>query len=213
MTHKHRHFWRTTTQILALALFLFLLAQNKLTLWVLLFGAAALLSVVFGRFYCSWICPMNSSFRVIHSLYGRLGLRRLKTPRFFKNPVTRGLILVLFVGSMVIMKQRKIPVNMLLYITLASILITLFFDEAFWHRRLCPFGTILSITSRKSRTNMKVDEEACIACGKCQKVCPSGSLITLADKKRRNLPQECLLCGSCTAVCPTAACDLGWHKG
>ena len=211
MTTKHHNIRRTAVQILALGLFLFLLIQNKLTLWVILFGAAALLSVIFGRFYCSWICPMNSSFRVIQAIYGKLGLKRFKTPGFFKNPVTRGLILVLFVGAMIIMKKNQIPVNMLLYITLASLLITLFFEEAFWHRRLCPFGTILSLTSRKSRYTMKVNEEECIACGKCQKVCPSGSLITLDNKKRRNMPNECLLCGNCTAACPTGACRLGWH--
>jgi polyferredoxin len=169
MSNKHRNFWRTTVQVLALGVFLFLLAQNRLTLWVLLFGAAALLSVVFGRFYCSWICPMNSSFRVIQALYDKLAFKRHKTPKIFKNPVIRGLVLVVFVGTMVIMKKRNIPVNMLLYITLASILITLFFEEAFWHRRLCPFGTILNITSRKSRFTMRVDKEVCIACGKCQK--------------------------------------------
>lgn len=42
MMSKQRNFWRTTVQVLAIGLFLFLLAQNRLTLWVILFGAAAL---------------------------------------------------------------------------------------------------------------------------------------------------------------------------
>ena len=211
MTQKQRNIGRTAAQITSAALFLFLLARNRLTLWVFLFGISALFSLFFGRFYCSWICPMNSSFRIIQGLYGKRGRKRLKTPKFFQSGLIRGLILVFFISAMLILKKQKIPVNMLPVITLASILITLVFEEAFWHRRLCPFGTILGLTSRKSRYTMKVEEEKCIACGKCQKVCPSGSLITRENQKRRNITRECLLCGNCTTACPTTACQMGWN--
>jgi polyferredoxin len=176
-------------------------------MWIVLFGAAAVLSIFFGRFYCSWICPMNTSFRLIGWIYKKLKIKRFKTPGFLKNNVFRIILLVLFIASMVIMKRMKVKVDMILYITVFAIFLTLIFEENMWHRRLCPFGTILSITSRKARYHLEINEEDCISCGKCQSVCPSDSIITLENKKRRNMNHECLLCGKCIDVCPKSVCE------
>ena len=197
---------RVVSEIAAAALFLILLKNQKLQLWIIIFGITALLSFFWGRFYCSWICPMNTAFRGINWIYGKLKISRLKTPRFLRNNILRTVLLILFVASMIVIKKMNLKLNILLYITLFAILITLFFVEEFWHRRLCPFGTILSLTSRKSRLTMNIDEQTCTACGKCQKVCPTSSIVTLENKKRRNTSHECLLCGKCIEACPTSVC-------
>jgi polyferredoxin len=197
---------RVVSEITAAVLFFILLKNQKLQLWIIIFGITALLSVFWGRFYCSWICPMNTAFRGINWIYGKLKISRLKTPKFLRNDVLRIALLVLFIASMIVIKMMNLKLNMLLYLTLFAILLTLFFEEEFWHRRLCPFGMILSLTSRKSRLSMDIDEQACISCGKCQKVCPTSSIVTLENKKRRNTSHECLLCGRCIDVCPTSIC-------
>ena len=197
---------RVVSEITAAALFLILLKNQKLQLWIIIFGITALLSFFWGRFYCSWICPMNTAFRGINWIYGKLKISRLKTPKFLRNNILRTVMLILFVASMIIIKKMNLKLNILLYITLFAILLTLLFEEEFWHRRLCPFGTILKSTSRKSRLTMNIDEQTCIACGKCQKVCPTSSIVTLENKKRKNTSHECLLCGKCIEACPTSVC-------
>ncbi|MCD6343412.1 MAG: 4Fe-4S binding protein [Spirochaetaceae bacterium] len=198
------------TGLISIGVFVFLLLNHKLQLWIVVFGVSAILSTLLGRFYCSWICPMNTSFKIIDSVYRKLGIKRLKAPEFLSNRFVRIGVLVLFVAAMVLFKRFGIKLNALLYLTIFSVLLTLIFQETFWHRHLCPFGTILSFTSRKALYSMKINEEECIECGKCQEVCPTGSILTLENGKRRNTSHECLLCGKCTEVCPVSVCQLEW---
>ncbi len=200
------------TGFLAIGLFVFLRLQHKLQLWIVVFGISAVFSILLGRFYCSWICPMGTVFKVIDMVYRKLGIRRLRAPGFLSNRFLRIAILFVFAVSMVSLKRLGIKIDILLYLTLFGILVTLFFQETFWHRHLCPFGTILSFTSRKSLYSMKINEEDCIECGKCQEDCPTGSIITLENSKRRNTAHECLLCGNCTEVCPVSVCSLEWKQ-
>jgi len=198
------------TGLISIGVFVFLLLNHKLQLWIVVFGISAILSTLLGRFYCSWICPMNTSFKIIDRVYRKLGIKRLKTPGFLSNRFIRIGVLVLFAASMVLLKRFGIKLNPLLYMTLFSVLLTLIFQETFWHRHLCPFGTILSFTSRKALYSMKINEEECTECGECQTVCPTGSILTLENGKRRNTNHECLLCGNCTEVCPVSVCQLEW---
>ncbi len=171
-------------------------------------------NIITRLIYCNWICPMNTSFRLINLIYGKLNIKRFKTPSFFKKSVFRYGIMILFMGSMIVIKKMGLgpKLNPLLYITLFSIFLTLFFEETFWHRHLCPLGTILSHTSRKAFHRLAIDEESCIECGKCQLNCPSSSIMTTENGKRRNLNSECLLCGNCVDACPVDVCQFEWGR-
>ncbi len=197
---------RIITQLVFLALFALLFAKGKIQLWLAVFGSGALLSLVFSRFYCGWICPMNTLFRPLGWLYGKLGIKRLKTPGFLKHPVFRYVFLVLFVGTMLVTKKMGMELPLLAYVTVGAVFVTLFFEEALWHNHVCPYGTILNVTSRKALKNEKIDEEACISCGKCRKVCPVNCIDIVADtKKMRIRTPDCLTCHACEAECPTGA--------
>ncbi len=201
---------RLISELVAIALFVFLLMNHKLQLWLAVFGISVVLSLALGRFYCSWICPMNTAFRAIDWVYRKLGISRMKAPKFLSNRVVRIGVLVLFIASMVLNMRFGLKLNMLLYVTIFAILLTLLFEEVFWHRNLCPLGTILSVSSRKARYALRIDEEECIECGKCQKVCPTDSIVTLENGKRRNVGHECLLCGNCIDACPVSVCKMEW---
>ena len=49
-----------------------------------------------------------------------------------------------------------------------------------------------------------IDEEACVGCGLCVKVCPSGTII-MKDKKAVVTGDWSLNCGHCAAICPVDA--------
>ena len=203
---------RIIAEVGSLGIFVFLFLNHKLQLWIVIFGAAALLSLFFGRFYCNYICPMNTLFRPINWLYSKLKIKKIKTPRFLKWKGFRIIILVLFVVSMFLIKRMGLKINMILYMTAFAVFLNLFFEENLWHRYLCPFGTILSVTSRPAHYKMEIDEDGCISCGKCQKVCPADSIITLENGKRQNVQNECILCGKCVDVCPKSVCVMKLKK-
>jgi len=207
---KSRNILRWIVEIGALVLFAALTVVGKLQLWFAIFVLGVLISIFAGRYYCGWICPMNTLFRPIHWFYGKLKIKRLKSPKILAGNGMRYIILFLFLVSMILVRVLHIKVNILLYLTMLSVLVSLVFEEAFWHRKICPFGTILSLTSRKARVSMKIDESDCLSCGACQKKCPSDSIITREDGKRYNLKHECLMCYQCVPACPTKVCKIGF---
>lgn len=211
--NKTRYVLRIVTEIIALALIVLLVKNRKLQMWFLVFGAGVLVSLFAGRFFCGWVCPMGTLFRPIGWVYKKLGIKRLGVPKFMEKGWVRVLFLLLFVALMVVTRVLKLKVNVLLYMIVFSVVLTLVFTEELWHRRLCPFGTILSVTSRLAPGGMNIKRDDCIACGKCQRVCPSGSIVTAEDKKRINRPWECLLCYNCVDTCPTDACVYGRVQG
>ncbi|HEY3416328.1 MAG TPA: 4Fe-4S binding protein [Armatimonadota bacterium] len=54
-----------------------------------------------------------------------------------------------------------------------------------------------------------VDEEACIACGKCEEVCPADPNVYKVDTTSHVInPEACINCGACEEDCPTGAITL-----
>lgn len=51
----------------------------------------------------------------------------------------------------------------------------------------------------------KVNQEACLGCGACVDVCPTGSITLNADGKAEIAEDTCIDCGACVGTCPNAA--------
>lgn len=53
--------------------------------------------------------------------------------------------------------------------------------------------------------NIRIDQQACIRCRRCEKVCPAG--IFVFEEKRMHSVQatHCIECGQCVAICPSQA--------
>jgi len=211
MSNKKATTLRVIVEIIFLALFLFLLRNKDLQRWFLIFGIGLLGAIFLGRVYCGWICPMETLFRPINWLYSKLKIKRLKTPAVFKNNIFRWTVLVLFVMLMVAVKAFKIRMNLLLYITAFSVLVTLVFEEEFWHRYICPFGTLLSIFSRNPLFGMRVEKTSCVSCGICQRVCPV-SAIEKEDDGMKIDTSECLVCLKCKEKCPKTSITYSRSK-
>jgi polyferredoxin len=197
--------FRNLSRVLFLVAFIMMFAVGKAQGWLIAFGLGTVLSLVFSRLYCGWVCPMNTLFRPIEWLYRKTGWRRLETPKILLKPAVRYGFLVLVLGTMLVLRRlgHDLPVPAIL--TGLAVLVTLFFEESFWHNTICPYGTILNLSSRKAVRSVKIAEDDCIACGKCQKVCPVLAIATLDTGKRRISKPDCLSCHSCEVVCPTKA--------
>lgn len=208
--------YRRTSILIALSriffLFLFIVftLNGKLQLWFGIFFLSLLGALFLGRFYCGWICPMNTLFRPISWLYTRLHLHRFSTPGFLQHPLPKYLFLFVFIAAAVFLKisGRQLPI--LLFLTLFAVVLTLFFEEKMWHSRLCPFGSILDISSNPARHGLRVDPQKCTGCGICEKVCPTEAIFQVPQEKRK-LPSRqirnntCLTCFRCASACPVKA--------
>ncbi len=58
--------------------------------------------------------------------------------------------------------------------------------------------------------NAYVDEEKCIGCRICEKVCKFNAV--RVEKKARIDPNACTMCGMCVAACPADAIDMGFFS-
>lgn len=202
---------RIVTEIIFLVIFILLLRNQSLQRWILVFGGGVLISLVFGRLYCAWACPIGTLFRPVNWVFDKLGINRFKTPEIMKQSWLRWVILIVFVGLMITFRMLKIRLNLLLYITLLGVLVTLFFTEDFWHHRLCPYGAVLSASGRVARLGMEIDEEECTGCGLCEKACPAEAISALPTGEREIKNSECLTCFKCQEVCPVDAIEYNWR--
>jgi len=204
---------RTAVQLVALAAFVLLIIQGNeqfLLVLFLILGIAA--SVIFGRLFCGWICPMGTLLRFQTYIFRKLRIKRKYGNSTVLKQIVRWFVLLLIIMTLIITRQRGIHIPLLPYMTAAAVLLTFFLDESFWHRSLCPFGTLLSVSAKPSRNKVAIDKENCIRCGKCEKVCPSQSISIDEQGKRQNFHSECLTCRACISVCPTGAIKYGTAK-
>ncbi len=198
MTNK-----RKTIQVISLIIFLVLMLLGKNQLWVAVFVGGLLLSIAKGRLYCGYVCPINTVMEAVDNDAAKRKRKRLKTPAWAKNNIVRIGVLALFVLTFIFIQKtgRKLPVLPALFAI--GILLTVFFEPSFWHRYLCPYGTLFSLFSKKNKVGYTISEEGCIKCGLCVKNCPAEAI----KQEEKSVPvifkSECIVCGKCKEVCPT----------
>ena len=64
--------------------------------------------------------------------------------------------------------------------------------------------SILNFFRRIEGVTVKVDEDLCVGCGKCLKVCVFDAMELIEEKARVNL-EQCMGCGRCESACPNDA--------
>lgn len=184
-----------------LAVFGFLIINGRVQIWMGLLVFGILGSILFGRFYCGWMCPINTVFKAIAWIKNKLNINSLQTPDFLKNKLIRIFAFGIFVAvfGFILIAKVKIPVLPVLFIL--GILITLLFSEELWHRYLCPYGSMLRISSSRTKHTMVIDEGACNNCGICKNVCPAAAVVK-DNGSHEILKGDCLICMECSTACP-----------
>lgn len=71
---------------------------------------------------------------------------------------------------------------------------------------LCPLGALYGLFNRVSFFQLKLDQEKCVGCGKCNAGCPMGVKVT-----ENGNSTECIRCGRCRELCPQKAISIGVH--
>lgn len=170
---------------------------------MIVFTGSFFAAVLLGRFYCGWICPINTVIEWIDRLYKHLGIRRKPVPLWIKKPFVRYLMLSLFLMAFVTVftTGKRLPVLPVLFFI--GVVLSLFFVPSLWHRYLCPYGVLLNFTGFFARKSYKVDADKCIKCGICKKVCPAEAVEMESNAVFPKIkPGLCLICSACADVCP-----------
>lgn len=201
-------------------------------LWLLLLGA---LTIIFGRFYCSSICPLGTMQDGVGWL-GRRITRRKRRFRFHRGkPSLRVFVLLAVVactisGIMVMLAvfdpwsafSRMVSVagkpaaaSLSAFIA-AGVTFAVAAALSFRRGRLlcntvCPVGALLSIISQKWSFHPDINPDLCVNCGECERVCKAECV----DYKAHTVDNSrCVTCFDCMAVCPNNAITyrIGRHR-
>ncbi|KXA89714.1 hypothetical protein AKJ62_02480 [candidate division MSBL1 archaeon SCGC-AAA259D14] len=206
---KGVYYSRIVSQIIFLTVFFGLIWTGFTQVWLVIFGVGVIGSLFFGRFYCGWVCPINTLSRPIKWVYKKSGKNRLKTPSILRKNVWRWVALIAFISGIVYVKTTGLRLPVFLIVVLIGAGFFLVFGEETFHKYLCPYGAILSVASKFARYGLIVDKSECIGCGKCQEVCPNNTIITLDSDVRYIEDRECLNCFRCEESCPVDVIKYG----
>ena len=77
-------------------------------------------------------------------------------------------------------------------------------DNRAFCKYICPITTFLKPASYFAFLRVKNDEDKCVSCNICKKVCPMNVDMTNNSRKRLN-GTECILCLNCVHECPKSA--------
>lgn len=203
---------------------------------VVLLGLA--LSVaLFGRLYCSVVCPLGILQWLFRFVLTGCGFRRKSLPRpLAVSPRTlwtiRLFFLLLFVVSasfgliawlapfgifgrtvLAFFGQGRglegFPpvVKILIGAQIAFILLMTLWRSRFWCNTVCPVGTVLGLFSRFAFFRVRIDAAKCVGCNECARACQNGCISSGADKKIDY--SRCVTCFGCARACRKGA--LTWR--
>jgi ferredoxin-type protein NapH len=177
-------------------------------------------TVVFGRFFCGWLCPATFLYELNSNLAGWLRWAGLKlgSRRFDKRikyvVLAIGVILSAMTGSVLVaaVYPPAIIGREIYYVIalggfgagtvffLGTVLFDLLVARRGFCRYLCPGGALYALLGRYRLVRIRRIVETCNDCAKCNAVCEFG-----LDPLRDGFGQECNNCAACIAICPTDA--------
>lgn len=163
--------------------------------------------LIFGRGWCGYACWTAMILDLLPYKQPRQPRKRLGFIRYIMFALS-----FLFVASLFLLQVGHLErvmfwcflIGNLLYYAVGIALAFAFQDNRAFCKYICPITVFLKPMSYFSRIRVTVEEEKCVSCGKCKKVCPMNVDMTDNARSREN-GTECILCMECVDSCPKKA--------
>jgi ferredoxin-type protein NapH len=205
---------------------------GTITLVVLIWGSMIIISPLFGRIGCGWICFAGT----VQDFVSQTSLFKIK----WRKPilVLRIIMIILFFASSITFffinlnagKISGIQFNPMfldmefnahykhvwLFDITGFILLGMLLERRWACRNLCWMGAMCAAGASYSRLIPVIDPEKCNLCGKCEKDCLVR--IPMVDYVKENhglvTSSECTLCGKCIESCNQDALKIRfvWNR-
>ncbi len=194
-----------------------LLTRHWLSTQVLL-GAVIVLAfytLVGGRTWCAWACPVNMVTDLANWLRTRFGIANQINVRRNVRYAVLGLALLLSALSGVAAFEWVSPISMLHrglifgmglgWTAIVGIfLLDLLVLKHGWCGHFCPLGAFYAVPGRLAQVRISYDTPTCTHCGECVRVCPEPQVLNFKKAAENGMVAsgECTNCGRCITVCP-----------
>jgi len=182
-------------------------------------------SLVAGRAFCGWMCPLGAIQEWLAGIARRIGGEKQHVPgeppkvpfplqvppwadrplRFVKYLIL-GLVLFASVSAIYPPLHPFCPARAvfsfklttgLLWSVLITFIITSLLVERLWCKYLCPLGAALAIFNKISPVRLRADFKSCNRCGRCDIECSMG----IKDVPDNLSNTECIRCLECLETC------------
>ena len=163
--------------------------------------------LIFGRGFCGYACwtAMVLDFLPYKTrVLPRKSIGWIRYLTFALSFLFVSALFLLKVGNLERIMFWAFLLGNLAYYLVGIALAFLFKDNRAFCKYICPVTVFLKPMSYFSLVRIRCDEEKCISCGKCKKVCPMDVEMTDNSRKRKN-GTDCILCMECVKVCPKGA--------
>ncbi|MCQ2312334.1 MAG: 4Fe-4S binding protein [Paludibacteraceae bacterium] len=195
--------------------------------------AVVVLTILFGRVYCSILCPLGV-FQDIVSWLGGKSKKATKNYHYKKENywLRYGMLVVFAVGMAlgfyeiacliapysifsIVLGNLFGPIQAWInWILIASavifvvIIVLAWRGGRTWCNNICPIGTALSLFSRFSLFCLVIDKDKCVNCGLCEKQCKAFCIDSANHKIDHS---RCVDCMNCINGCNKGAISYKWH--
>lgn len=181
-------------------------------LTAILFGIIIVLTLLFGRFYCSIICPFGilQEFAAFlrskkkNTIHKNFGFKYLITGLTFGALIGGSAILIRYIDPYTIFGSA-VSLSIFGIIFALFVFALVFFKNRFFCTNICPVGAVLGLISKLSVNKIYINDN-CVKCGMCANNCPSGCI----DFKEKVVDNEtCVKCLKCISICPKETIKYG----
>ncbi len=180
-------------------------------------------SVVGGRFFCSWVCPINIVTETATWVRNILPFSTVDVCSTLPKSTRTWMVIFSFVLSYIFSIAAYEMINpigiahrgiifgfgMGWVLLLAIFLFDLFSQEYGWCGHVCPVGKFNGIVGKYSLVKIVHDKDKCIHSLECFKACPEVQILNMVGEKSATITgSACIKCARCVEVCETGAFEV-----
>ncbi len=176
--------------------------------------------VIGGRFFCSWVCPVNIITETAAAIRRKFGFQNQESALSFSRNIRYWVIAITFILSFVFSLgafEMISPIGIAhrgiifgfgfgWFFLVAIFLFDLFSQKYGWCGHICPLGGFNAAIGKYSLIKVVHDVDKCVHSMECFRVCPEAEVLEMVGKKSYIITgAACIKCARCIEVCESGA--------